>query len=202
MPSFPGEIGIANAGLPNQQGEILTNHVSEETLRDACADVTFVRCAYFMENWAAGIETVQSDDRILYSVITPIDFKVPMVAAADIGSTCAGELVRVASPQSSSSSLASQPRVFELRGPREYSSMDVLREFEVAAGKKVSLHAIDRDNLAYFFGNVFRPEHVPLWVEMTESFLPGGKMQKNEGADGVEIKYGTTELGDVVKQWF
>lgn len=39
-----------------------------------------MRCAYFMENWAAALETAKSEKRYFHSVISPADYKIPMVS--------------------------------------------------------------------------------------------------------------------------
>ncbi|KAK3360547.1 hypothetical protein B0T25DRAFT_131301 [Lasiosphaeria hispida] len=57
-------------------GEILTNHAAEIVLQDAAPEVVFIRCAYFMENWAAAIETIQ-EASFFFSTLTPLDFKLP-----------------------------------------------------------------------------------------------------------------------------
>jgi hypothetical protein len=61
------------------QGEIMTNHIAETILQDAAPEVVIARCAYFMENWAPAVEAVKSEQPHFYSVITPLDFQVPMV---------------------------------------------------------------------------------------------------------------------------
>lgn len=62
-----------------RQGEIMTNHISEVILRDAAAEVTIMRCAYFMENWATAVQEVRHKDHpFLETVITPVEFEVPM----------------------------------------------------------------------------------------------------------------------------
>ena len=61
------------------KGEIATNHVAEKTFAGAAPEVIFARCAYFMENWASGFESLKTDPPFFYSVITPASNAVPMV---------------------------------------------------------------------------------------------------------------------------
>lgn len=62
------------------QGEILTNHEAEVILKDAAPEVVFVRCAYFMENWAAAVETVK-EGSFFFSTLTPLETNaLPMVS--------------------------------------------------------------------------------------------------------------------------
>ena len=60
----------------------MTNHIAEEILKDVVPEVVFMRCAYIMENWAPAMETVQSKHPHLSSVITPLDYEIPMVRLA------------------------------------------------------------------------------------------------------------------------
>ena len=61
------------------QGEILSNHEAEKVLGDAAAEVVFVRCAFFMENWAMSVETIQKAG-IFFTTLTPLDNELPMVS--------------------------------------------------------------------------------------------------------------------------
>lgn len=67
--------------MSDYKGEIKTNHIAESILKDSAPEVVFVRCVYFMENWAMALETVKdSPQPYFFSVITPLDFPVPMVS--------------------------------------------------------------------------------------------------------------------------
>ncbi len=61
------------------QGEILSNHAAEAILKDAAAEVVFVRCAYFMENWAMNVETIKKAG-FFFTTLTPLDYALPMVS--------------------------------------------------------------------------------------------------------------------------
>ncbi len=54
----------------------MTNHVAEVIFKDAVPEVVFIRCAYFMENWGAALETIPTEG-MFYSTISPIDFALP-----------------------------------------------------------------------------------------------------------------------------
>lgn len=61
------------------QGEIMTNHEAEVVLWDAAADVVFVRCSYFMENWVTAVESVKQAG-FFYTTPTPLNHSLPMVS--------------------------------------------------------------------------------------------------------------------------
>lgn len=48
-------------------------------LKDAAPEVVFVRCAYFMENWAMCVGTVK-EAGFFFSTVTPLDYALPMVS--------------------------------------------------------------------------------------------------------------------------
>ncbi|RAL07632.1 NAD(P)-binding protein [Aspergillus homomorphus CBS 101889] len=174
-------------------GEIMTNHISEEILKDAASEVIIMRCAYFMENWAAAVETVRSDRPYLETVITPVEFAVPMVAVKDIGYHSMQSILMDKVPQT--------PYVFELQGPRDYTPVDVQRAFEKVLGRQVELRPVAKENLEEFFGRFLPKVAVGPFVEMTLSFLPGGVMHTDaKKREGVKVYRGEMELEEVVSR--
>ncbi|KAJ4285945.1 hypothetical protein N0V88_008206 [Collariella sp. IMI 366227] len=73
-------------------GEILTNHTAEVVLADAAPEVIFVRCAYFMENWAMCIETIQQAS-FMYTTLTPLDLPCRWEWKENLGRTHIEEFV-------------------------------------------------------------------------------------------------------------
>lgn len=142
-------------------------------------EILIVRCGYFMENWTLfSAKTLQAaPEPYIESLITPLDFKLPMVAVEDIGATFAKGLTSSYTPPV-------KPYVFALHGPQEYSPLDAQAAFSSALEREVALKAIEKDQLATFYSAIFRPELVGIWVEMATSFLPGGVAAP--GAPGVE----------------
>lgn len=110
----------------------------------------------------------------------------------DIGRTLAAELV------STGESLPSNPYVFNLRGPQEYSSEDVQKAFEEALGKKVGMTPIDVEGLEAFFGYIFDPVTAKDFADMNRSFLPGGIIERDPNPSGAEKK-GQIGLVEVFK---
>lgn len=118
------------------------------------------------------------------------------IAVQDIGATCAAELLAAGSAP------ASRPYVFELHGPRAYTSVDVQRAFEEASGKTgIEMRPVEKAGLADFYGAVFPPSVAKLFTEMNMSYLEGGIMYEDPNPTG-EIRRGKTELVDVFRQFF
>ncbi|PHH77597.1 hypothetical protein CDD80_424 [Ophiocordyceps camponoti-rufipedis] len=175
-------------------GEMKTNNAAERIFTDTdIPAVIFVRCAYFMENWTANLDTLRAPKPFFYSTVTPLDWKMPMVPIDDIGSTLASQLIGRTMP-------ALKPHIFELHGPRLYTPLDVQQAFCSALRKQVAIKPVERAELDAFFSRIFPPQSVGEWVEMATCFLPGGVMAADSiNYDDVLVQRGTTELVDAIK---
>jgi uncharacterized protein YbjT (DUF2867 family) len=156
------------------------------------AEVIFVRCAYFMENWTMALDTLRGPEPFFFSTITPLEWKIPMVAVEDIGSAVAAEALREQMSRS-------KPYVFELHGPRMYNALDAQLAFSDALGRQVSVRPVAKGELLEFYRGIFPEDSVGEWVEMATSFLPGGVMKPCELEKGTGVVCGKTELGDAMK---
>jgi uncharacterized protein YbjT (DUF2867 family) len=114
---FLSSVGAQHA---SGTGPIVSLHEAEVALRAVKAAVTFVRAAYFMENWGGSLYAV--GDGKLPTFLTA-DRAIPMVAAHDIGVTAAKALLEGGHGKS----------VIELSGPKDYSP----REVAAALGRVV-----------------------------------------------------------------
>ncbi|KAK3312312.1 hypothetical protein B0H66DRAFT_570410 [Apodospora peruviana] len=165
-------------------------HNAEVCLGDAAPEVVFVRCAYFMENWATSVESVK-EGSFFFSTFAPVDFKMPMVALKDIGQACADTAVAEGLGTVS-------PYIFELQGPRLYSPMDVKQAFEEVAAKPVEVRPIPREAVPGFFGKVFPPKVAKLYADMVRAATPGGVMAEDPSPTEI-VRKGKTELVDVLR---
>ncbi|KAK8039870.1 hypothetical protein PG993_008281 [Apiospora rasikravindrae] len=178
---------VSSVGAQFEQGtgEIRTNHEAEQALLGAAPEVVFMRCAYFMENWATSLATLKADPPFFYSVICPADYKIPMVSVRDIGWICAAQLLA----DGSAASVDGDP----------YSTRDVQQAFEAATGKTVEVKLVQDDQLPGFFAQAFKEPMASLFVEMTRSFLPGGVAAKDMN-QGAQIRRGKDTLNETVRR--
>ncbi|KAF5133997.1 hypothetical protein E5D57_004626 [Metarhizium anisopliae] len=174
-------------------GEIKTNNIAERVFATTnVPEIIFIRCAYFMENWTVALDTLRGPEPFFFSTVTPLEWKIPMVAVGDVGAAIAAQaLKRESSPK--------RPYVFELHGPRMYSPLDVQVAFSDALRTRVAVRPVARGDLDGFYKQVFPEDVVPEWVEMATSFLPGGVMNPGDVEEGTGVVNGKTELGDAVK---
>ncbi|RSM01537.1 hypothetical protein CEP52_008471 [Fusarium oligoseptatum] len=171
-------------------GLLRLNHISDNILKDSVPEVVLVKPGYFQENWSHAFETIQADPPVIYSAVTPLDHKIPMVSIRDIGRVCADALL--AAPKDVS------PYYFDLYGPRHYSALDVKDAVEGITGKKVELVPIEKDKLAEFFSRQIPSAHIQDFVEMTTSALPGGIMAGDFGSNERTV-HGKVELVEALR---
>ena len=97
------------AQLPEGTGPILAERDAEARLGAIMKNVTFLRPAYFFENWEP-VLGVAKEQGLLPTFIPP-DMKIPMISTQDIGRIAAEQLM--AGPRGR--------QVLELSGPESYS---------------------------------------------------------------------------------
>ncbi|KFA54561.1 hypothetical protein S40293_02240 [Stachybotrys chartarum IBT 40293] len=177
------------------KGEIKANNIAESVFSGTMVPaITFVRCAYFMENWTYFLDSLDAPRPFITSTITPLDWQVPMVAAADIGAALALELIKQANA-------TEKPYIFELHGPKMYSPRDVQTCFSEVLGHEVAVKAIEKEDLRGFYSKLFPRQIVDDWVEMAVSFLPGGPIALDKiDWDTRRIVRGERDLAAVVEQ--
>ncbi|MBP6835520.1 MAG: NmrA family NAD(P)-binding protein [Deltaproteobacteria bacterium] len=107
-------------------GPIASLHVLEEKLRETGVAATFLRAAYFMENWGGSLAGALEGGAVYNGLSAAKKF--PQIATRDIGTTAARLLVEP---------VASGVRVVELSGPEEYSFDDAAAAIGKIAGREV-----------------------------------------------------------------
>lgn len=112
------------AQAPEGTGIIRTLHAAEEILAGAPTRLTFLRAAYFQENWLAVLPLAAAQG-VLPSMLD-LDRPQRMVATADIGRVAA-EALRA----------ETAPALIELAGPEDYSPRDVAAAASRVLGRSV-----------------------------------------------------------------
>ncbi|MDB4931793.1 MAG: hypothetical protein JWM10_4277 [Myxococcaceae bacterium] len=107
-------------------GPIAALHAFEREIAATGVPATFLRAAYFMENWASSLGGAL-EANALYNALTA-DRKIPQVATRDIGTTAARLLLEP---------VASGTRVVELAGPADYSLDDVAATLSAVVGRSI-----------------------------------------------------------------
>ena len=111
-PTYIVAISDYGAELPDGTGVTLMFHFLEARLRRVDADVTFVRSAEHMQNWARQVPTALRTG-MLATLHHPVTKSFPTVSAPDVG-LVAAELL-----------LEPNTRIVYVEGPRRYTARDV-----------------------------------------------------------------------------
>lgn len=142
-------------------GPVLGLRDAEATFARAHAAATFVRAAYFMENWGGALYAVAQG---VLPTFLLADKAIPMVATRDIGTAVARLLAEGGSGK----------RVIELAGPREYSPRDVAAALARIVGKPIAVQQAPEETMApALMGAGMNAEWARLFQELTHGLNAG-----------------------------
>jgi uncharacterized protein YbjT (DUF2867 family) len=152
---------------PDGTGPVLYLHDAEATIGGSLTaagrtrTVTFLRAAYFMENWAFALQGVAQG---IMPTFLHADRAVPMVATRDIGRAAARLLVEGGRGE----------RIIELSGPREYSPNDVAAALGRIVGRAiVAQQHPEEATAAALLAAGMNPEWSRLFQELTHGINTG-----------------------------
>lgn len=162
----------------------------ERQLAKTKARTTFIRAAYFLENWGSVLGAAAGGK---LPTFLPPDLAIPMVATKDIGLVAARALVE--GPSSGSG-----PDIIELAGPAEYSSRDVAKALGRILGKPVEVEAAPLEAVVPVFTSFgIGAEAAGLFREMYEGIANGKVAYEGKGArlvrGGVDLEAALRGLG-------
>jgi len=175
-------LSSVGAQRPEGTGPVLGLHDAEAAFVRARAAVTFVRAAYFMENWASALAAVGQG---VLPTFLAADKAIPLVATRDIGIATARVLVEGGDGK----------RVIELAGPREYSPRDVATAVERIISTPITLQEAPEAAMGpALLGAGMNAEWARLFQELTHGLNTG--VVAWEG--GHPLRRGETELESVL----
>jgi len=125
---LPHAVVLSSMGAHQAEGTgiVQTLNVAERKLGALGTPVTFVRAAFFMENWF-GYGRMAMEQGVVPSCLSPAERKLPMVAVRDVAAACARLLLEPTPGR----------RVLELSGPADYSLEDVAEAMGRAVQRQV-----------------------------------------------------------------
>jgi uncharacterized protein YbjT (DUF2867 family) len=167
-------------------GNILTTHILETMFSSLEIPVAFLRASAFMENWSS-VAKVAAEQGILPSFYTPLERKIPMVCAADIGRAAAQAMTEDWTGK----------RIIELHGVADYSPNDVAAAFAAALGRDVQAVTVPESQWQATISRFgFSPEAVNSYSEMMRGFNSGHIVF--EGGSHVQTVKGQTMIAAAV----
>lgn len=169
-------------------GPVLSLHDAEATLGRALSGanrtrgVTFLRAAYFMENWALALSAVGQG--IMPSFLLT-DRAIPMVATRDIGLAAARLLVEG----------GTGTRVIQVAGPREYSPHDVAIALGRVVGKTV---VVEQQPEAVMASVLLAAGMNTGWARLFQELAHGVNTGRVAWEDGHALWRGETDVEEVL----
>jgi uncharacterized protein YbjT (DUF2867 family) len=129
----PAVVVLSSIGahLPSGTGIVAADRLLEAALWDCAPSVTFVRSAWFLEEWASAVWPARMHG-VLPSMFVPVERAIPQISTVDVGRICA-DAMRCGPPRT---------HVVEAEGPRELSPSDAARVLTGVVGREVTAVAL------------------------------------------------------------
>lgn len=182
-------LSSVGAHLPEGTGPIKTLGALEAEISDIGIPSTFLRAAYFMDNWAP-LLPVALEAGVLPSGQTDLDNAVDMISTKDIGKIAAEQLL---APSDQST------QIFTLTGPQKISPNDVASVASGVLGKPVSAVPQQPEETRQALTSMgASPSYADALVELYDG-INSGHIQPEAGVGGVikgqtHIKEALTEM--------
>ena len=150
-------LSSVGAHLPSGTGAIVTNHSIEQAFNDSLIPTSFLRAAYFMENWNSVLDTAKSEG-ILPSFLRPLEKKIPHISTEDIGRIAAETMLET----------SAGVQIKELTGA-PCSPNDVAAAFSKVLSKEVNAIAVPEEQWTEIFQTFASPRNAEAYAEMTRA---------------------------------
>jgi NAD(P)H dehydrogenase (quinone) len=178
-PDYIVAISDYGADVPQGTGITMLFRFLEERLRRVRADVTFVRSAEHMQNWARQVPTALRTGT-LATLHHPVTKQFPTVSASDVGLVAADLLLEPAT------------RVVYVEGPRRYSAQDVAEAIGVQVTELPQ---------AEWVPTLTRGGISESYAQLVAELFVAHNAGRIDVEDGVtDVRLGTTELRDVLRK--
>ena len=152
---------LSTIGAQATRSNLLTQHtIIEQALRKLPVAITFLRPAWFMENFAWDVAPAKNG--AIQSFLQPLDKLFPMVATSDIGRVAAELLQETWEGQ----------RVIELEGPRRVTPTEVAATFANLLGRPVRIEAVPHETWGALFKSQGMKNPEPR-IQMLDGFNEG-----------------------------
>jgi uncharacterized protein YbjT (DUF2867 family) len=163
-------------------GDLNVLYEMEQGLDRSGVPHSVIRAAYYMSNWDTAMETARTEG--VMRTFFPVDLKIPMVAAKDVGDVAA---------QLMTAPIEHTARV-QVEGPARYSSADVAAAFANALHREVKAEVIPERNWIDAFKTFgFSDQAATSYANMTRTVC------EDEFPPTEETLHGKISLDDYIK---
>jgi uncharacterized protein YbjT (DUF2867 family) len=170
------------AQAPRGTGPVLGLRDAEATFTRGRAAATFIRAAYFMENWSGALLGVAHG---VLPTFLRADRAIPLVATRDVGTAAARVLAEGGNGK----------RVIELAGPREYSPRDVAAALARVVGKPIAVQEAPEDEMGPTLTSSSMNAE---WAQLFQELIHGLNVGIVAWEGGHPLWRGETEVGTVL----
>jgi len=183
----PGKaVELSTVGADAVQDNLLSQHtIIEAALRDLPVPLTVLRPAWFVDNAAWDVAPARKTG-VIQSFLTPLDRKIPMVAAKDVAATVAKLIQEDWSGR----------RVVELEGPDRVSPNDLAEAFANTLGKPVRTESVPHNTWEALFRSQGMKNPIPR-IRMLDGFNEGWLDFPDSGENAIK---GPTSAEDVIAE--
>ncbi|HTH99120.1 MAG TPA: NmrA family NAD(P)-binding protein [Stellaceae bacterium] len=180
----PKVVVLSTIGAEAKQPNLLNQlGLLEQALGDLPMPVTFLRAAWFMENAALDVPSAR-DEGVIHSYLQPLDRRVPMISAVDVGHMAAALLQED----------WTGARVVALEAERRVSPLDIAQAFSRTLGRPVEAEAVPRENWEAIFRDAGMQNPSPR-MQMIDGFNEGWIDFADRGA---HARKGATGLDEAI----
>ncbi|WP_454055050.1 NmrA family NAD(P)-binding protein [Clostridium sp. Marseille-Q7071] len=125
-------VGLSSMGAQHESdtGNLVASYLLEHAFSGLNIEQIFVRPAYYYSNWIGYLELIMAEG--ILPTFFPLEMKLPMISPIDVAEFLADVMIRE----------TPQERIYEVCGPQDYSSLDIVRIFEKVLNKNVTLQQI------------------------------------------------------------
>ncbi|WP_321910701.1 NAD(P)H-binding protein [Paraburkholderia sp. J11-2] len=175
------------AELPLNTGITRLYHYLEKRLKPVATQLTLLRSAEHLQNWAAFIPGALASGT-LPSLHLPLEHRFPSVAAQDVGAACAELLL--------DSQQSDTARIVSIEGPQRISVNDIAAALSEAGDRTITPHALPRESWTPMLLKAGLSEnHARLITDLYDVYNTG---RIDVEASRSERRFGTTALPDVL----
>lgn len=193
---------VANSGVPHVvflssigahqasgTGPIVGLHYAESALAPVARNITFLRPAYFLENWEPVLRPAM-ENGVLPTFLTP-NRKIPMIATEDIGRFAAESLIHPATGR----------RVLELRGPEDYCPDDIAAILTAILNRDVRAQQVPLSAVVPTFTNFgFSESAARTFEQMYAGINSGHVAYEHEEHEGIDFGEGVVNAAEVLRK--
>lgn len=167
-------VGLSSVGAQHEEGtgNLRMSYMLEHAFGGLQVNKVFIRPAYYYSNWLGYADTVKNEG--VLPTFFPPDLAIPMISPLDVALIVANLMIE-------NSSTGAQT-IYELEGPRWYSSIDVARAFSEVLGREVNVLQIPRAEWESTMRSMgLSDDGVRNFIEMTEAVIAGKALPEKNG---------------------